>query len=292
MVHRRRKLVVFLLLILAGASSSLPAESRPPSSPKFTILLSNDDGYNAPGLQALIHALQPVGELFVAAPAANESSKAHSLSVGMPIYAKLERQTRGDAFYAIEATPATCVRLALNALMTRQPDVVVTGINRGDNLGLQVYTSGTVGAAREAAFSGLPAIAVSMQGDDPKDYAAAAAYVRTLLGQLRARGLLKPGLFLNVNIPAGKPRGVRVTRLSLRYGREVYERRTDDGGRLSFRQTWHPTRKDDVGTDVEAFERGYITLTPLSLDTTAAKSLRDLSALETREPVAAPAPER
>ena len=190
MVHPRRKLLLFLLILLVGAPPHLQAESRPPSSRDFTILLSNDDGYNAPGLQALIRALQPAGELFVAAPADNQSGKGHSISVGRPIYANLERQTQGDAFYAIQATPATCVRLALDALIPRKPDVVISGINRGDNLGLLVYYSGTVGAAREAAFSGVPAIAVSMQGDDSKDYAAAAAYAyaSTTLGSQGVTG--------------------------------------------------------------------------------------------------------
>ena len=286
----RRKILLLLIILMLAAPSRPRAGSRPPASKGFTLLLSNDDGYDAPGLKALIRALQPVGDIFVAAPADNQSGKGHSISVGSPIYANPKKQPNGETWYAIEAPPATCVRLALEALMRKPPDVVISGINRGENLGLVVYYSGTVGGAREAAMSGLPAIAVSMQGDNASDYSAAAAYVRTLLEQLRATHMLKPGFFLNVNVPAGQPKGVRVTRLSMKMGQEMFERRSDSSGRPYFWQTWRRPREDEEGTDVWAFVRGYITLTPLTLDTTAPRGMNALRSLELESAVTAAAP--
>jgi 5'/3'-nucleotidase len=285
MVQARRK-VCWIVLVLIWAA---PLEARSPAPHRLTILLSNDDGYRAPGLQALIHALEPVADVYVAAPADNQSGKGQSITIGQPIYIYDEKQPDGRSYYAIEATPTTCVRLGLEALMPKKPDLVISGINRGANLGLVVYYSGTLGAAREAAMSGLPAIAVSMGGDRADDYATAAAYVRTLLEQMRNLHLIKSGLFLNVNVPAGVRKGVRVTRLSMTKGKETYERRSDGQGRPYFWQMWEPPRDDAEGTDVWAFVRGYITLTPLMLDETKPQELSKLQALERELAVAAPA---
>jgi 5'-nucleotidase len=284
-MRQSRRAIFGAAIILIWAA---PLQAGQSATGRLTVLLSNDDGYRAPGLQALIHALEPVADVHVAAPADNQSGKGHSITIGQPIYVHDVKQPDGSVYYAIEATPATCVRLGLTALMTKKPDVVVSGINRGDNLGLVVYYSGTLGAAREAAFSGLPAIAVSMQGDSLKDYAAAAAYVRDLLSQLRDRHLLKPGFFLNVNVPAGRPKGVRVARLSMAMGKENYEKRYDARGRPYFWQTWQPASRVDEGSDIWEFIQGFITLTPLRLDETAPKSeLKTLQPLEqTSEAVA------
>lgn len=279
----RRKILLFILIFLLAA----PLQSRPPASKGFTILLTNDDGYDAPGLQALIRALLSEGDVYVAAPADNQSGKGHSVTVDVPLIVAERNLPNGNTGYAIQATPASCVQLGLNALVPKKPDVVISGINRGENLGLVVYYSGTVGAAREAAMSGRPAIAVSMQGDDEKDYEATAAYVRKLLGELRARHLLKPGFFLNVNAPAGMTRGVRVTRLSMKSGGLRFERRKGPDGRSNFQASWQPVHDDSPGTDVAAFDHGYITLTPLMLDATASKAIGSLGSLETESIAAA-----
>jgi 5'/3'-nucleotidase len=285
MPHFSRKVSLILLLWVWA----VPAQAGPPASQKLTILLSNDDGYNAPGLQALIKALEPVEDVFVAAPADNQSGKGHSITIGQPLYVHAEKQPNGRNYYAIEATPATCVRLGLEALMPKKPDVVISGINRGENLGLIVYYSGTLGAAREAAMSGLPAIAVSMQGDNEKDYVSAAAYVRDLLQQLQEQHLIQHGFFLNVNVPAGQPKGVRVGRLSMTKGRETYELHKDKNGRPYFWQSWQPPSDGAEGSDVWAFVRGYITLTPLTLDETAPRELDLFQPLERETAPTAPA---
>jgi 5'-nucleotidase len=283
-----------LLLFLCGLPLALPAGAQPaaataapPAAGTLTILLSNDDGYDAPGLRALEDALRPLGRIYVAAPAADQSGKGHSITTSDPIPVTEHKQPDGVTWYAVAAPPATCVRVAVEALLPRRPDVVISGINRGANLGIVVYYSGTVGAAREAAIVGLPAIAVSIQGDEAKDYAATAAYVRQLLEQLRAQQMLKPGLFLNVNAPAGPAKGVRVTRLSLRANEDHYARATNPRGRTYFWSAWKPLDDDDEGTDVWAFARGYITVTPMLLEVTALRAMAELRGLESRSPAPA-----
>ena len=280
MLHRR--LMIFLL-ILCVSTTVMTGSSQSVSS-RFTILLSNDDGYDAPGLRALIEALRPVGEVIVAAPAVEQSGKGHSLILRDPIFVTEKKQRDGTTWFAIDATPASCVRLAVESLLTRRPALVVSGINRGDNLGSTAYHSGTLGAAREAAIVGLPAIAVSIRGDDAKDYAAAADFVRQLVEQLRRRQMLKPGLFLNVNVPAGERKGVRLTGMSVKPRHDSFERRVSPGGRLYFWPIWKQLEDDAEGTDVWAFVRGFITVTPMALDVTSSQGLEALRGLDLRLP--------
>lgn len=277
-----------LILLLTIVLLAVPLGAQKLASGSFTILLSNDDGYDAPGLKALTVALQPLGEIIVAAPATEQSGIGHALILRAPIMVNERKQPNGATWYAIEGPPATCVRLAVESLVARPPDLVISGINRGDNLGTTVYDSGTLGAAREAALVGLPAIAVSMRGDDDKDYAAAAAYVGQLVDQLRTKHLLKPGFFLNVNVPAGERKGVRLTRLSMKPRPEGFERRVSPRGRLYFWPVWEQLKDDAEGTDVWAFVRGFITLTPTVLDVSATQEMDALRALEVQSPVSAP----
>lgn len=280
-------LLLYTAMLVPAGLPATAAPANPSAAGPLTILLANDDGYDAPGLRALQEALQPLGQIYVAAPATEQSGKGHSITTGDPIPVTEYKQADGSTWYALAAPPATCVRVAVEALLPRRPDLVVSGINRGVNLGIVVYYSGTVGAAREAAIVGLPAIAVSMQGDEAKDYAAAAAYVRQLVEQLRAKQMLKPGLFLNVNAPAGAAKGVRVTRLSLRANEDPYVRATNPRGRAYYWSAWKPLADDEEGTDVWAFARGYITLTPMLLEVTATRAMGELRELEGR--TAAPA---
>ncbi len=273
-----RRLVQALLVL----SLLLPAQvlAVDDTRPEFTILLSNDDGFDAPGLKALVETLAPMGTVIIAAPAQEQSGKGHSLTLREPIMVSERKQPNGITWYAIDAPPASCVRLALESLLERRPDIVISGINRGDNLGATVYHSGTLGAAREAVFSGTPAIAVSMRGDDLKDYMATATYIQGLMTELRSQGLLKPGLFLNVNAPAGGFKGVRVTRLSMKLRPQGYERRTSPRGRLYFWPVWEQLKDEAEGTDVWAFVRGFITVTPMVLDVTDERILETYRRLE------------
>ncbi len=274
----RNRVLVSVLLLVAVAGGMQPQASK-----QFLVLLTNDDGYDAPGLRALVEAFRSRAEIVVAAPATEQSGKGHSITTSAePIFLRSHRQPDGALWYAIEAPPATCVRLAVESLLPRRPDLVISGINRGENLGITVYLSGTVGAAREAAIVGLPAIAVSMRGNRQEDYAAAATFVVGLVDQLQQKQALQPGLFLNVNVPAGERRGVRLTRLSLLATHEDYERRESPRGRVYYWSRWRPLEDDAEGTDVWAFARGYVTLTPMTLDVTNVSALETLRSLETQ----------
>jgi 5'-nucleotidase len=280
--HTRRAwfvLVLCIATVLAAPGSAQNGVAAPQGD--FIVLLSNDDGYNAPGIAALAKAFESIGTVYVVAPATNQSGKGHSiLTTRDPIFAFEHKRANGPSWYSIEAPPATCARVAIEALLPRKPDVVVSGVNAGDNLGISVYLSGTVGAAREAAMVGVPAIAISMQGNKAEDFANAAAYARKLVDDLRAKKMLKPGLFLNVNTPSGEWKGVRMTRLSLRPSNDKFERRTSPRGRVYFWSLYEPPTEGDAGTDVWAFERGFVTITPMTLDPTSPRQMRELRGLE------------
>lgn len=267
--------IIFTVCLLASYGSPAAAQQAP-----FTILVTNDDGFSAPGIRALAEGLKAVGEVIVAAPAQNQSGKGHSIVTSDPILMFERKQANGVTWYAVEGTPATVTRLALDKLVPRKPDLVVSGINRGENLGIVVYYSGTLGAAREAAMTGVPAIAVSMGGNNDADYAATAAAVREMIEQLRAKDMIKPGLFLNVNAPEGKAKGVLVTRLSTRANEQIYDRRVNPRGTIYFWPGYRALDKDDEGTDVWGFLNGYITVTPMVLDTTDTKALDGFKMLE------------
>lgn len=271
-------IAVWLAAVLAFPTAAHSAD--PPQ--RLLILLANDDGFDAPGLRALIDAFQPIADVVVAAPASEQSGKGHGLTLRDPIFVTERRQADGSSWYAVDGPPATCVRLAVEALLPRRPDLVISGINRGDNLGATVFHAGTLGAAREGAIVGIAAIAVSIRGDDPADYRAAAAYVRQLVDQLRDGGALRPGLFLNVNVPAGERKGVMMARLSTRPRHDTFEKRTSPRGRVYYWPDFRQLEDDEEGTDVWAFVRGYVTVTPMKLDVTDASAMRALAEIATK----------
>ncbi len=269
-----------LRLVLASLIFSLALTSQATASARLLILVSNDDGYDAPGIAALEQALAPFADVVVSAPATDQSGVGHSLTIRGPIVVQKHRQPNGAIWYKVAATPATCVRMALEKFLSRRPDLVVSGINRGANLGPSVYYSGTVGAAREAVLSGLPALAVSLGGNDPAGYRIAAEFTRELIERLRAEHLLNSGMLLNVNVPLGDPRGVRVVRMSFQTGAVTYEPVADASGHTAYRPGWRPPTSDDQSTDLGAFTHGYVTVTPLRLDETAERSFTALRVLE------------
>jgi len=269
----RAKTAVFacmvLVVVLAPATGAWAAGNG-----GLFILLSNDDGYDAPGLRALAEALAPLGTVMVAAPQENNSGVGHATTTREFVRVRDVEIVPGVKGWAIAARPATCVRMALeNLLEGKQPDVVVSGINRGENLGIVVNYSGTLGAAREAAIAGVAAIAVSMGGNDLADYKRTAEFTRELIVQLKAGGRLKPGLFLNINAPAGEPKGVRVTRQGTKATPQLFTRATSPRGGLYVWPDYAGRTEDEEGTDVWAFVNGYIAVTPLQLDTTDTGSL-------------------
>lgn len=264
----RRSLILYV--VAACACAPVVATTPPPTSPAaaaqrpYRILVTNDDGVRAPGILAVAQALQSLGEVTIAAPAENQSGKGHSIVTSDPIFVDQVTLAGSLRAFSIVATPASCVKVGVRALMTEKPDLVVSGINRGYNLGMVTYVSGTVGAAREAALMGIPAIASSLSVAET-NYAAAAEIVRQIAELVHHRGL-DAGVLLNINVPPGPStaiKGVRVTRQSAQTGEERFEEQRSPAGRRMFWSIWKEPTGDAEGTDVWATEHGYAAVTPL-----------------------------
>jgi 5'-nucleotidase len=235
----------------------------------YRILISNDDGYQAPGIRALVDRLKPLGEVTVAAPAANQTGVGHALTFGRPIGIQ-SWEEEGCRWFAIAATPAVCVRMALTSLLPQLPDVVVSGINKGENTGVITFSSGTVSCAREAAYRNIPAIAVSLEEGPQMDYTAAAEFAARILVEVRRRGL-PAGIYLNVNFPArptDQIKGVLVTRQDTRPPDEHYAKKTSPEGKEEYWSVYRPLTGGAEDTDTWAFTRGYISITPMMIDQT------------------------
>jgi len=235
------------------------------------ILLTNDDGIDAPGLVAMHKALSRVGQVTVAAPATNQSGAGHGLTTGgNPIFVTSWTDDGGSIWHSITARPATCVSLALENLLSDTPDIVVSGSNNGANLGLVTYYSGTVGAAREAAFRGIPSIAVSVQAGAPMDFEAAAEFTAHLVERYLEESLPSQ-TFLNINYPAlpkDQIKGVKIGSLSREASPSFYIRGTLPDGQDYFWSGYRPLVSGEPDTDLSALLEGYIAITPLQLDTT------------------------
>jgi 5'-nucleotidase len=182
-------------------------------------------------------------------------------------------------WYAIDALPATCVQLGLEALLPEKPDIVVSGINRGENTGLGAFYSATVACAREAAFQGIPSIAFSLESSPAMNYTAAADFIVSIVREVKKRGLRR-GTYLNVNIPAlpkERIKGVMVTRLDQRPSPESYEGKTNAEGQITFWPLDKELGAGDTKADIWALRNGYISVTPMIIDQTDEQGLKDLA---------------
>lgn len=237
------------------------------------ILVTNDDGINAPGIKALAKALETVGEVAVVAPDRERSAVSHALTLHQPLRAECLSPGR----YSVDGTPTDCVNLGIHSLLDFHPDLVVSGINRGANLGDDVTYSGTVAAAMEATLMGIPAFAVSLVcSKEHGDYSAAASFAAQLAGKIAENGLPKD-TFLNVNvpdIPAGRLDGPLVTTQGKRRYEGTIVDKVDPRGRSYY---WIGTTDLDFldieGSDFSAISRGHISVTPLHLDMTNHRSI-------------------
>ncbi len=246
------------------------------------ILCTNDDGYMATGLRVLTEAAGALGEVRVVAPDREQSASSHSLTMHFPLRVRMVNESA----HHVDGTPTDCVALAVGELLQRRPDLVLSGINHGPNMGEDVLYSGTVAGAMEATILGIPAVAVSYAG---RDFAGIPAYrplLERLLPQLVKRGEFPAETLLNVNLPAIDPsevRGVRVTRLGRRVYTDSITRARDPNGREYFwigggGVQWSAHE----GTDFRAVEEGYVSVTPLHLDLTNYKLLADVEQWELR----------
>jgi 5'-nucleotidase len=239
------------------------------------ILVSNDDGYLAKGINALADALSKIAEVTVVAPDRNHSGASNSLTLHSPLRVHKVEEAR----YFVNGTPSDCVHLALSGFLSEDPDIVVSGINHGANLGDDVIYSGTVAAAMEGRFLGLPAIAISLVGRHAKHFDTAARVAADLVIKLREKPL--PGdIMLNVNVPDlpyDQLNGIESTRLGFRHRSEPLVKQKDPHGRSIY---WiGPAGEGQdagAGTDFEAIERGAVAVTPIKVDLTRHEMLPDL----------------
>lgn len=240
------------------------------------ILLSNDDGFLAPGINILAKALSQIATVTVVAPDRNRSGASNSLSLINP----LRTMTMENGFISVNGTPTDCVHLAVTGLLKEMPDMVVSGINEGSNLSDDVLYSGTVAAATEGRFLGLPSIAISLAGPKCHHYHSAAQITKNLVLRLQSDPLPRDTV-LNVNVPdlpLAEIKGIQVTRLGTRHIAEPTIKTVDPRGRKIY---WigQPGPEQDAGpgTDFYAVNQGYVSITPLHLDLTHYKVFDQLS---------------
>jgi len=239
---------------------------------KMHILLSNDDGYLAKGLVMLAENLAQFADISVVAPDKNRSAASNSLTLEMPLRA----EEMANGFIKVDGTPTDCVHLAVTGLLKQEPDMVVAGINHGANLGDDVLYSGTVAAATEGRFLGLPAVAISMTSSEPKHLESAVKVAEIIVQQLQEKPLAKD-MVLNINVPDlswEDIKGMKSTRLGQRHKAEPVIQSKDPRGRTIY---WvgPPGKEQDAGegTDFHAISQGFVSITPLQLDLTRYEAL-------------------
>lgn len=246
------------------------------------ILLTNDDGYNAPGILALYKTLRSCHEVILIAPDREKSAVGHGITLNEPMRINTINLNGEDRVYAITGTPADCVKLGLSEVFTTLPDLVISGINPGSNTGVNINYSGTVGAAREAALNGILSMAVSIfkKGED-LDFKGVSRFVGQIVDKIYDYRL-PSGTFLNINIP-GVPidevRGIRITRQASNNVSKDFEKRKDPKNRNYYWYARIEKMDDEPGTDVNALSQSYISMTPIRCDVTDYKALAELSEL-------------
>lgn len=239
---------------------------------KPLLLLSNDDGIHAPGLRFLIETLRPVADLFVVAPDAPRSGAGMSITIHTPVTARLLRQEAGLIEYACSGTPTDCVKLAFSQLLgNRRPDLIVSGINHGDNASINVHYSGTMGAAIEGSLQGFPAVGFSLANhSEQADFSPLRNYLIDFVFKSIAVGL-PPYTCLNINFPkAQRFRGVKICRMAhARWYNEFLKRKRPYGGHYYWmtgeQEEMNP---EDTTTDLYALREGFVAVTPIQVDMT------------------------
>jgi 5'-nucleotidase len=280
----RQEWAYFILLALLVAFVFVPIKAQQrPQPPPYRILISNDDGVRAPGIAIVAQTLQAIGQVIIVAPAENQSGKGHSIVTSEPIFRSDLTLPNGLKAISLTATPATTVNVAISNIVDVKPDLVVSGINRGYNLGYSAYLSGTVGAARQGAMQGVPAIATSLaENGTQRDYVFAAEEVLGVARRVKQWGL-PPNTFLNVNIPVMPADGFK--------GYMITTQALQNGGKESFAETKHPSGRSiywnqyeeggtaPQGTDIWAVSNGYVSVTPMKVGETDPSQMDALRAI-------------
>lgn len=242
------------------------------------ILLTNDDGYHSEGIIALEDALSDLGDVFVVSPESEMSGASHSLTLGRP----LRIRQIDDTHWTVDGTPTDCVTLALNQILPKdkKPHICASGINHGANLGDDATYSGTIAGALESTILGVPGLAFSLVVSRNHDFTESAKIARLLTAKTLNEGL-PPGTFLNVNVPKGIPKGIHVTKQGFKNARPVISEHIDPRGKPYYwigevRDGFHP----EGGTDFEAIDDGFVSVTPMRSDLTNHDVLESLKSWE------------
>ncbi|MES2764661.1 MAG: 5'/3'-nucleotidase SurE [Bacteroidota bacterium] len=250
----------------------------------MNILVTNDDGINSNGILALVNALKRLGNVTVIAPDRQQSAVGHAVTVSSPLRAT--PVFKNDEFfgYAINGTPADCVKLGISTLLKEKPDLVVSGINHGPNLSINVLYSGTVSAATEATMMGYPSIAVSLDTfEEKEDCVVAAEYAAMVAEKVLKTGLPK-GTLLNVNVPhlpKEKIKGIKLTKQAQSQWDDSYERRKDPrGGEYFWLTGVYITSNDDPDNDDFCVSEGWVSVTPIHYKMTDHAFLKELQSME------------
>ena len=242
------------------------------------ILITNDDGYHSGGIKALEQSMRLVGEVYVVAPASEQSGASHSLTLARP----LRIRQIDENHWTVDGTPTDCVTLALNQILPEElrPDICVSGINHGANLGDDASYSGTVAGALEATILGVPGIAFSLAANRDQDFTESAVVARNVVTRALTEGIPEFTL-LNVNIPKGVPKGIKVAKQGFKSARPVISEKIDPRGKPYY---WIGEVRDgfraEGGTDFEAIDEGFVSVTPMRADMTNYDVLGDLRGWE------------
>jgi 5'-nucleotidase len=283
-------LAVVLTMATVGAAEDTP---RP-----FHVMVANDDGIDAPGLEALVRALAGDGayRVTVVAPAENQSVTSNAHVTRREVALRPHAPVAGVPAWSVDATPASVARLGLTAVLADDPpDLVVAGINAGENDGLGAWTSGTVAVAREAVLSGIPGVALSLEldWDDPRpDFNGAAHWCKPVIDAIRDHGL-PPGIYLNVNVPRDTAaiRGFRLARMSVAPPAVArFEQVREEEGVRWFRSRWRPPADSEPGTDSAALHAGWVAIAVLGMDQTSYQAIPFLLTHDLVEPLAPAVP--
>ena len=239
------------------------------------ILISNDDGISSPGLNALAIELKKLGDVTIVAPITEQSAVGHAITMKYPLRIT-DFYKNGDFFgYAVDGTPADCIKIGIRNIMHEPPDIVVSGINLGSNTAINIIYSGTVSAAREAAIMDVPSIAVSVTSHEAKDFSFAAKF-SSRLAQMVAKNKMPAGTLLNVNIPdlpEDQIAGVLLTQQGKSKWDDVYEERKDPYGQKYYWLTGNLVQHDTtLETDQFAIRKNYVSVTPIHFDLTDYKT--------------------
>ncbi len=242
------------------------------------ILVTNDDGINAVGMNRLAHALADFAEIYVVAPELERSAMGHAITMHKPLHATTADLGDGVHAWRINGTPADCAKLGVEALLPQRPDLLLSGINHGSNLGRDIYYSGTVSAAMEGMFLGVPSLALSYEGSDDPGLTWTAQFIRRWIASADFP-LPRRGILYNVNFPnlsRGIPQRLAWVKLGRREYSNDFHRRVDPRGREYFWMAGRPVEGDlENGTDISALNSGCVTLTPLQMDATDYELIKD-----------------